>query len=126
MELEQVDVVRPHPAEAQLDVGLDGFLILSAALGGDHDVVADVVEGLTDLLLAVGIHVGGIEIVDAALIGPAQQLPGGFVTDALHRQRAEGGLGNVELRPTQADFWDIHGSSPFRGLSCGACPFPPF
>ena len=110
MELEQVDVVRPQAAETLLNVGQNGLFVLSGALGGDHHVLADTLKGLAQLLLAVGVGVGGVEVVDAAVHRPADQLHGVGLGNALDGQSAKGGLGDVQFRAAQSDFFHISSS----------------
>lgn len=69
MELEQIDVIRTQTAQALLNMGQHRLFILAAALGGDHHILAHVMQGLAQLLLTVCIGVGGIKIVDPGLIG---------------------------------------------------------
>ena len=127
VELEQVDVVCPQAAEALLDVGLNGLFIRSAALGGDHHILPHVVEGLSQLLLAVCVHIGGVKVVDAGVVGPADQLHRVRLGDPLDGQRAERRLGHQQARFSQSDLLDFHthisfspvGQSP--QFSCGYC-----
>ena len=105
VELEQVDVIRAEAPQALLNVGSDRFFIFSGTLGGDHHLVPDAVQGLAQLFLAVGVHIGGVEVVDAAIHGPADQLHRVRLGDPLDGQGAEGCLGDVQLRAAQSDFF---------------------
>ena len=62
-----------------------------AGLGGDEEVSAHIGQRHADLFLAVGIGVGGVEEVDAAVIGAAEQARGLLLGKALHGQRTETG-----------------------------------
>ena len=74
----------------------DARLVTRGALGGDHDLIAHVTEREADLLLAVGIGVGGVKITDAAVLSRAEELHGLLLRAALHRQTAHGGLRHDE------------------------------
>ena len=96
MELEEVDVIGLHHLEAVFNVREDASLVARGALGGDHDLVAHVAERKADLLLAVGIGVGGVKIADAAVEGGSEELHRVLHRAALHRQAAHGGLRHDE------------------------------
>ena len=49
------------------------FVIRAAAFGGNNNVLADIVQSRADFFFAVGIHIGGIKIIDAVVIRFAQQ-----------------------------------------------------
>ena len=71
MELEEVDVVGLHHAEAVLDVLEYGLLVARGAFGGYDYLVAHVGERETNLLFAVAVSVCGVE----RLRGEAQWRP---------------------------------------------------
>ena len=104
MELEQIDVIRLHPPQALFNVGKHRLFVRATALGGDDHILPHIVQRRAQLLLAVRVHVGRVEIVDARLIGPAYQLHRVGLGNALDGQRAEGGLGHIQLRAAQSDF----------------------
>ena len=89
MELEEVDVIGVHHAEAVLDVLEYGLLVARGALGGYDYLVAHVGERETDLLFAVTVSVCGVEIVYPAVIGCAEKLNGGLVIAALNGETAQ-------------------------------------
>ena len=70
-----------------------------------------VMQGLSDFFLAVGIGVGRIKIVDAGIIGTAQQplCVGG--TDALNRQSAKSSFRDPKVCFSQSNFFNFHGNS---------------
>ena len=107
VELEEIDVVCPQAAEALLHVGQSRLPIRSGALGGDHHISPHVMESLSQFFLTVGVHIGGVEIVDTALIGSANQFHSAGLGDALNRQCAKGRFGDVQLRAAQPDLFHI-------------------
>ena len=102
-------------------MGQGGLFVRGGALGGDHHVLPDPLQGLTQLFLTVGVHICGVEVVDTALIGPADQLHRLGGGDPLDGQGAEGGLGDLELRAAQSD--GLHGDSSSVPARLGRC-FP--
>ena len=64
-------------------------------------------EGLAQFFLAVGVHICGVKVVDAAVIGPADQFYRVGLGDTLDRQRAEGRFGDVQLCAAQPDLFHI-------------------
>ena len=107
MELEEVDVVGLHHAEAVLDVLEYGLLVARGALGGYDYLVAHVGERETDLLFAVAVSVCGVEIVYPAVIGCAEKLNGGLVIAALNGETAHSCLRDHESGPSKA--YLLHG-----------------
>ena len=98
------------------------FLRFGRALGGEDHIFTHVVERQADLLLAVGVGVGRVEIVDAALIGRADQRRAFFQTPALYGQAAHGGLGDHQSGLSQSDLF--HTLSPFRIPQANVRPLP--
>ena len=110
MELEQVDVIGFHALQAQVDVCGGSRLVASLALGGEHDVLAHVGERKTDLFLAVGVAVGGVEVVDAALVSRAQNGCSVLRAAALNGQAAHGRLGDEKPGAAERNF--LHSGIP--------------
>ena len=109
VELEEIDVICPQGAEALFNVAEDGLFVPPAALGGNDHILPHALQGLAQFFLAVGVHVGGVEVVDPAVYGPADQLHRVGRGNPLDGQGAEGRLRHHQFRPPQSDFF--HNSS---------------
>ncbi len=129
-----VDVVGAQPPQAGVDLGHDRLAGQAAAvgaagahgvadLGGDDDVVAVrvVLQGAAEDLLAgaVGVHVRGVEEVDARFEGVLDQGPAGFLVEGPDGVAAVGvavghgadGHGR-DVEAGAAEFEVTHGGSP--------------
>ena len=113
MELEKVDAVRFQHAETVFDVRGAAGAVARLTLRREHDPVAHVRERETDLLLAVGVGVGGVEEADAALERGADEPRAVLPRAALYGQAAHGGLGDLEPGFAEHDFF--HDVSPSKG-----------
>ena len=132
VELKQINVVRLQTAKALLNMAQDRLLVLATALGGDHHILANTLKGNAQLFLAVGVGVGGVKIVDAALVSLADQLHRVRLGNALDGQGAEGCLGHPKVCAAESDLFHVGSSCSRRSgaeffLSTGIVPhFSPF
>ena len=110
MELKEVDIIRPQAAQTLLNMAEGRGLIRGGALGGDHHILPDTLQSLTQFLLTVRIGVGGIEVVDARVHGTANQAHRVGPGNSLDGQGTEGGLGDMQFRAAQSDFLHIPSS----------------
>jgi hypothetical protein len=65
VELVQVDIVGIKSFEAKVEVFLNYLSRAGEGLGGDKDIMAPSLDRLADALLAGGVAVSGIKIIDA-------------------------------------------------------------
>ena len=117
VELVDVDVVGLQHLQTVVQMLPEGLRIFGAGLGSDVDVVPHVVEGQADLLLTVGVHIGGVEEGKARLIGPAQEPSGVFLADTLDGQGAEGILGGDDPGTAQGNGFHRSSRLSSSGLS---------
>jgi hypothetical protein len=123
MDLVQVNVVGAQAREAGIDGVENGFARQAATvwrlthgsmyLGGEHDLFAarEVLQGAADDLLgsAVGIHIGGVEEIDAELECLNDDGP-----TLLLRKRPGmiAALGNAKCHATQTELGDLQACGP--------------
>ena len=98
VELVEVDVVGAQQAQACLEVAPKGVGRGGTGFGADDDAVAAVGEGGAELLLAVGVEPGGVEVVHAVVEGLMEKVDGVGKADALDGEGAEAVLGDDEFR----------------------------
>ena len=89
VELVDIDVIGFEQAQAGVQVLPEFLHRFGMGFGGDDDAFAHVGKRVAHLFLAVGIGTGGVKIVDAVVIGFAQQITGFIHGYALHGQCAE-------------------------------------
>ena len=94
VELVEVDIVGAEEAEAGVEVAPEAVGGGGAGLGADDDAVAAVGEGGAELLLAVGVEAGGVEIVHAVVEGFMEQVDGVGQGDALDGEGTEAVFGD--------------------------------
>ena len=116
MELEQVYIIRFQHTQAVFNMGRNGGLVLPAGLGGNDYIVPNVAERKPKLHLAVCIHVGGVKVIDAAIVSLSQQLYRVLNAAPLHGQRAERAGGDHQFCASKTNF--IHASSVNKNLPC--------
>ena len=109
VKLIDINVVSLQHLQTVVQMLPEGLRIPGAGLGGDVDLVPHVVEGQTDLFLAVGVHVGCVKKGEARLVGAAQEPAGVVLADALDGQSTESILGRDD--PGAAECNGFHGSS---------------
>ena len=102
VELVDVDIVGPKGAQALLQVLPHPLRRHRRGLGGDDDFVPHAGKGGPHLLLAVRVGPGGVEVVHAPVVGPAEQGDGLLLGDALNGQTAEALLADHQLRAAQS------------------------
>ena len=106
VELIDVDIVRLQKLKRGLQILPETLGGLSVGLGGDVHFLSHqpaVAEGSAQLLLAVRISSGCIEIAHAALIGPPQKLYCFLLRDSLNGQRAKPILRHGDPGAPQSD-----------------------
>ncbi len=74
--LKQVDIVGTHAFQAQIDIRLGAGGVALRGFGGDNQAVSDAVESPPYLLLAVQVHVGGVEQGYPSVISPSENSHG--------------------------------------------------
>ncbi len=111
MNLDQVNIVGLHHAQTVLHMPENAVFGIRPGFCGQDNVAAYIVQRKTDLLLAVGIGVGGIKKANAALVCGAQETDGIVLVAALNRQTAHGGLGGDQTAFPQSNL--LHDSTPF-------------
>ena len=103
VELVQLDVVGAQAAQA--GVQLLGHLLGGdgAAFGGDDKFIPQtaLLQSLADPFLADSVRAGGVDVVDAGLVGSLQQLARPGLVDALHRDAAKAQPGDLQSRGPQ-------------------------
>ena len=110
VELIDIDIVRLQKLQRGLQILPETLGGLSVGLGGDVHFLSlqpAVAEGSAQLLLAVRISSGGIEIAHAAFIGPPQELYCFLLRDALNGQRAESILRDHDPGGSQGDAFHV-------------------
>ena len=97
MELVDIDIVGLQKSQGGLQVSPEDFRCLGVGLGSDDDLLPvdkARAEGLSQLLLAVGVAPGGVKKAYAAAVGFAQDLHCFLFGNALDGKGAEAVLGN--------------------------------
>ena len=118
VELENVNVIGLHPPQAQLQVALHHVRVAGGgvgAFGGDDNLFPHIGEGIANLLLAVGVGIGGIKKVHPRLVGGAQQPSRLVKGNPLDGQRPKGGLRHHQPGAPQAHLFHFSHAviSPF-------------
>ena len=80
-------------------------------LGGDDDVFSDIAQCPAELVLAVGVGIGGIVEIDSCLISGAENSGGLLLRNPLNGQRAEGRAADGKTGSTETGV--LHGKPPF-------------
>jgi tRNA-(ms[2]io[6]A)-hydroxylase len=126
--LVQIEVVGPEPPQRGLDA-LEQVLAREAAvvrvlghreerLGGDHQVAAgDRAQRLAEHLLGLarGIDVGGVEQVDAEVVGAVHDLAGGLAVDARSEREPRAERDFADQQATASERAVLHGAAFYRG-----------
>ena len=101
VQLVDIDIVGFQHPQALLQAALHRLDITGRGLGGDHNILAHIAQGLPQLILTVGVGVGGIVKVHAGLVGGPQDGGGFRLRDALDGQRAKGGAADGKAGAAQ-------------------------
>ena len=102
-DLINVDVIGLEQGKAGFQLLPEILRGLGGGLGGNDDLLPHVAQRAAQLFLAVGVGPGGIKLIHAVFIGPAQQAAGRFHGHALHRQRPKAVLIHDQACPAQAN-----------------------
>ena len=101
MELIKINIIRPQIFQAGLHVRRHGLFCQPAALGGQHKLIPDALQGVAQVLLADGVAPGGVDVIDPRLhqlpderLGPLRIDAEG--TKALIRKLVEAGVNYID------------------------------
>ena len=111
MELVDVDVVGTQHVKTGFQVLPHSLGGLSGGLGSDYHLVPDAGEGVAQLLLAVGVGSGGVEVVHAPVHRFLEEIGGLLLCHPLDGQTAKAVFLNGDSGGAQLDF--CHEGSPF-------------
>lgn len=89
MELIDVDVVGLQKAEAGVKLFPESFDGGGHRFGGDDDVFADIVKGVTEFFFTIAVRTGGVEVIDTVIVSFAKNTAGFGHRSTLNRECAE-------------------------------------
>ena len=107
MELIKINIIRPQIFQAGLHVRRHGLFCQPAALGGQHKLIPDALQGVAQVLLADGVAPGGVDVIDPRLHQLPDESLGPLRIDALDGNAAEAQPGHPQARFAQNTIFHI-------------------
>ncbi len=112
VELVNVNIVGLQGFQAGVEILPEILCLQGGGFGGDHNIFPHVVEGITDFGFAVRIGTGSIKVIDAMVVGFAEQLGCFLHGNTLNRQGAETVFAHGEIGFSQAN--GIHSGTSLK------------
>ena len=113
VELVEVDMVSAQQAQAGFEVFAETLGGCGTCFGANYHLVAAAFEGDAELLLAVGVEAGGVEVVHAAVEGAADEPDGVGLADALYGEGPKSVARHDEAAASKSYFLHISSFSAF-------------